>query len=90
MVGPKNIVSIVAFFLSSLLFLASYLRIDPLPGWRSSSRGPKPRYIFVDLGANGADSLEVFLQHEKTKFQYDFPRPEWATHDQAGEYPFLN
>ena len=109
--GPRNIVSFVAFFLSSLLFLASYLRIDSIASWGSlrspgpeprpepgpepvpepnPELGPKPRYIFIDLGANGADSLEVFLQHEESKFQYDFPRPEWATHDKAGEYRSSN
>jgi hypothetical protein len=45
----------------------------------------KPRYIFVDLGANSADSLEAFLQHDNAKFQYEYPRPEWATYDQACE-----
>jgi len=45
----------------------------------------KPRYIFVDLGANSADSLDVFLNREDAKFKFDFPRPDWATHDQAGE-----
>ncbi len=44
----------------------------------------KPRYIFVDLGANGADSLETFLQTPEAKFKYDFPAPKWATHDDAG------
>lgn len=45
----------------------------------------KPRYIFIDIGANSADTLEVFLKHENAKFEYDFPRPDWATYDQAGE-----
>ncbi|GKT96655.1 FKBM family methyltransferase [Colletotrichum tofieldiae] len=48
----------------------------------------KPRYIFVDLGANRADSLEAFLQHENTKFSYDFPSPSWATHEDADIYLF--
>ncbi|KZL87986.1 family methyltransferase, partial [Colletotrichum incanum] len=48
----------------------------------------KPRYIFVDLGANRADSLEAFLQHEHAKFEYDFPSPSWATHDDADIYLF--
>lgn len=45
----------------------------------------KPRYIFVDLGANRADSLEAFLQHEGAKFEYDFPAPTWAGHEDAGK-----
>lgn len=45
----------------------------------------KPRYIFVDLGANRADSLEAFLQHEGAKFEYDFPSPTWAGHEDAGK-----
>ncbi|KAK2034740.1 FkbM family methyltransferase [Colletotrichum zoysiae] len=48
----------------------------------------KPRYIFVDLGANRADSLEAFLQHPNAKFEYDFPSPPWATHEQAEIYLF--
>lgn len=44
----------------------------------------KQRYIFVDLGANGADSLETFLQTPTAKFKYNFPTPPWATHDDAG------
>jgi hypothetical protein len=84
----RNIATAVTFLVLSLFLLASYLRFNPFPDWGVlRNPGHKPRYIFVDLGANGADSLEVFLQHEKTKFKYDFPRPEWATHDQAGEYP---
>ncbi|CAG8955091.1 hypothetical protein HYFRA_00007106 [Hymenoscyphus fraxineus] len=51
-------------------------------------RGPKPRYIFVDLGANAADSLEAFLGVEGARFQYDFPRPEWATHREAEIFLF--
>ena len=49
-----------------------------------SDKSHKPRYVFVDLGANKGDSLETFLGHDKAKFAFDFPRPEWATHDQAG------
>lgn len=49
----------------------------------------KPRYIFVDLGANRVDSLEAFLQHPDAKFKYDFPSPGWATHDDAGKYTWL-
>jgi len=46
----------------------------------------KPRYIFIDLGANRGDSLDVFLQHSNAKFQYDFPYPDWATHNEADKY----
>ena len=78
----KTIVSLVAFILSTVFLLTTYHPSNPFPNWG----GHKPRYIFVDLGANSADSLEVFLKHENAKFEYDFPRPDWATHDQAGEY----
>lgn len=50
-----------------------------------SSKMDKPRFIFVDLGANGADSLETFLQHPEAKFKYEFPSPSWATHEEAGK-----
>ena len=46
----------------------------------------KPRFIFVDLGANRADTLEVFLKHEGAKFSFDFPRPDWATYEEAGKF----
>lgn len=46
--------------------------------------GRKPRYVFVDLGANRADSLEVFLKEPHAKWHEDFPKPDWATYDQAG------
>ena len=74
--STQKIVSIAAFVLSLLFLLIAYERSD---------RQPKARYIFVDLGANRGDSLEVFLQHENAKFEYDYPRPTWATHEQAGE-----
>ncbi|KAG0259528.1 hypothetical protein BG011_002576 [Mortierella polycephala] len=48
----------------------------------------KPRYIFVDLGANRADSLEAFLQHQGAKFSHTFPRPEWASYDDAEIFLF--
>ena len=84
----RNPASIIAFTLSALFLLATYYRFIITPKWSDlGSAGRKPRYIFVDLGANGADSLEVFLQHERTKFKYEFPRPEWANYDQAGRYP---
>ena len=84
MAVPKNIVFLVASSLSAVLLLATYFRSNLFPHGPGRPRGA--RYIFVDLGANRADSLEVFLQHENAKFKYDFPRPEWATHEQAGEY----
>jgi hypothetical protein len=89
LVVNKNILSLVTFILSAVFLLATYHRSNLFPDSRGS-HGPggphKPRYIFVDLGANRADSLEAFLKHQNAKFQYDFPRPDWATHDQAGEY----
>ena len=33
------------------------------------------RFVFIDLGANRADSVRVFLKEPNTKFQYDFPKP---------------
>jgi FkbM family methyltransferase len=87
MAAHRNIASIVPFILSVVFLLLTYHRYAVLPHWGAlQSTGPKPRYIFVDLGANGADSLEVFLQRENAKWQYDFPRPDWATHDQAGKH----
>ncbi|KAJ5364855.1 uncharacterized protein N7496_010568 [Penicillium cataractarum] len=50
----------------------------------------RPRYIFIDIGANRADTLEVFLKQKSAKFEYDFPRPDWATYDQAGEHAQSN
>ncbi|KAF9090582.1 hypothetical protein BGX23_005915 [Mortierella sp. AD031] len=48
----------------------------------------KPRYIFIDLGANRSDSLEVFLQKPGAKYQYTYPKPDWATYEQAEIYLF--
>ncbi|KAG0301570.1 hypothetical protein BGZ98_008217 [Dissophora globulifera] len=78
----RNIVFPVAFLLSVVFLLGTYHRSNLF-----ASRN-KPRFIFVDLGANRADSLEVFLQHENAKFKYDFPRPDWATYEQAEIYLF--
>lgn len=76
MAVTKNIVFLVPFIVSIVLLLATF----------HSPKFHKARYIFVDLGANRADSLEAFLKHKDAKFTYDFPRPDWATHNQAGEY----
>ncbi|KHN94100.1 uncharacterized protein MAM_08030 [Metarhizium album ARSEF 1941] len=62
-----------------------------MPFTRSTVRprsAVRPRYVFVDLGANRADSLDIFLQRREAKFQYEFPRPEWARHDEADIYLF--
>ncbi|KAF9335629.1 hypothetical protein BG006_011054 [Podila minutissima] len=56
-------------------------------GKQKFTRG-KPRYIFVDLGANKADTLEVFLNQPGAKFRYNYPRPEWATHEEAEIFLF--
>lgn len=59
-------------------------------GSSSNKDKDKPRYIFVDLGANAADSLEAFLKHPNAKFEYDFPAPKWAKHEDAGKSPATN
>ncbi len=74
----RNLVVVLAAAASALLLLITFHRSDFLDDSvgglaGSGRRGHKPRYIFVDLGANSADSLEAFLQHENAKFQYDFP-----------------
>jgi len=46
------------------------------------------RYIFVDLGANSADSFKAFLQENRTKFKYDYPKPEGKNHSDAEVYLF--
>ncbi|XWW92858.1 hypothetical protein V2A60_000785 [Cordyceps javanica] len=51
-------------------------------------KNSRPRYVFVDLGANGADSLETFLQTSEAKFKYDFPAPPWSTHKEAEIFLF--
>ncbi|EXU97251.1 methyltransferase FkbM domain protein [Metarhizium robertsii] len=77
-----------------VLFLVGYLSLSPSregvafiknPFRRSSIR---PRYIFVDLGANIGDSLDAFLRKEDAKFQYEFPRPDWARYEEADIYLF--
>jgi len=75
----------IAIFFSAVLLLLT-TRNSAL-GWY---RTPKPRYIFVDLGANGADSFEAFLQNPGAKFSYDYPRPTWARHEDAGQYIYRN
>ncbi|KAF9900022.1 hypothetical protein EC991_008019 [Linnemannia zychae] len=77
---------LLAFFLLSGLYTHS----DRIVSKRDEifSKGRKPRYIFIDLGANGGDSLEVFLQNDDSKFKYSFPKPEWATYEQADIYLF--
>lgn len=86
MAVQKRLLLPVVFILSVVFLVTvsySNLLLDGQPGARHNK---KPRYIFVDLGANSADSLEVFLKHEGAKFEYDFPCPDWATPNQAGEY----
>ena len=87
--NKSNIVSIVFFAVSALLLLATFYNHKPFRDhFQDPKKGENPhkgRYVFVDLGANRADSLEVFLGHENSKFVFDFPRPDWATHEEAGE-----
>ena len=40
----------------------------------NTTRLYKPRYVFIDLGANKADSLRVFLKEPKTKYVYDYSK----------------
>ncbi|KAK1976603.1 FkbM family methyltransferase [Colletotrichum cereale] len=91
----KNLVFLcavtVTFLLTATFHQASILSdgVSTLyKGPSQSASFSKPRYIFVDLGANRADSLEAFLQHPNAKFQFDFPRPSWATHEEAEIYLF--
>jgi len=84
----KRMVSFVAFILTTVFLLVTYNHANLFPHMSYIRGSPKRRYIFLDLGANAADSLEVFLKHENAKFQYDFPRPDWATYDQAEIYLF--
>lgn len=97
----RNIAFIAFAVIAVILFVAGLHRADVIPAVRvpesvsnlykgatgaSKASDPgKPRYIFVDLGANRADSLEAFLQHPGAKFEYDFPKPDWASHEDAGK-----
>lgn len=77
----------------AVLFIVAYWSLIPSHGGvgfvsRALGRsGIRPRFIFVDLGANRADSLDAFLGKTDAKFQFEFPRPDWARYDQAGEFP---
>jgi hypothetical protein len=86
----KTVICSLALILVGILLLATEHRYNllpsPLKSHGSSGESVKPRYIFVDLGANAADSLEVFLRHDHAKYVYDFPRPDWATYEQAGKF----
>lgn len=92
MVAKSSLVPTFAALTVALFLLITFFRTNIVPYHdivqlgRTGRDGHSPRYIFVDLGANGADSLEAFLQHEGSKFQFDFPSPSWAKHDQAGKY----
>ena len=81
----QNVIFLFAFILSAVILLATYRHHSILLPISSRQQQPKPRFIFVDLGANRGDTLEVFLGEENAKFQYEFPRPDWATYDQAGK-----
>ncbi|KAL9102634.1 MAG: hypothetical protein Q9163_002249 [Psora crenata] len=83
-INTTNIVSFVFFTVSVVLLLATFNSHKPY----KPQQPDRPRYIFVDLGANRADSLETFLGHQEAKFAYEFPRPDWATHDEAEIYLF--
>lgn len=86
----KTIVCSLVLIFVSIVLLATEHRYNILPNplkstGSSNESTVKPRFIFVDLGANAADSLEVFLRHDHAKYSYDFPRPDWATYEQAGK-----
>jgi hypothetical protein len=91
MAAKASLVPTFAVFTVALFLLITFFRTNIVPYHDIVQLGRKgrdsysPRYIFVDLGANGADSLEAFLQNEGSKFQFNFPRPSWAEHNQAGE-----
>jgi len=36
---------------------------------------PDYRCIFIDLGANRADTFRIFLKEKNTKYKYNFPIP---------------
>ncbi|KAG0043824.1 hypothetical protein BGZ83_011001 [Gryganskiella cystojenkinii] len=71
-----------------LVITLGFRHTDPRLRWKYSTDPNKPRYVFIDLGANGADSLEAFLQHPDAKFHYDFPRPPWAKREDAEIFLF--
>ncbi|KAG0244018.1 hypothetical protein B0O80DRAFT_428475 [Mortierella sp. GBAus27b] len=79
----RNVIFPLAFVIATFFVMATYR-------YSGSSRSiaPRPRYIFVDLGANRADSLEAFLQVPGSKFSYNFPRPDWASYEDADIYLF--
>jgi hypothetical protein len=91
MASQRNIVFILALMAAVLMLTVTYHHfnvngLDPrISLGLGSSRG-KPRYIFVDLGANKGDSLDVFLGNKDGKFDYKFPCPGWSTPRQAGKY----
>ncbi|KAF9363644.1 hypothetical protein BGX34_003686 [Mortierella sp. NVP85] len=89
----RNVIFPLAFVICSLFVVGTYKYTSSssprsLVSTNEYTTSSKPRYIFVDLGANRADSLEVFLQHPGSKYTYDYPRPTWATHEEAEIFLF--
>ncbi|KAG0237099.1 hypothetical protein BGW41_000267 [Actinomortierella wolfii] len=79
----------IALAISALLMLVTFQHSAPSPRtFQPTSRGGKPRFIFVDLGANRADSMDVFLKRPGTKFNYDYPKPDWARYEDAEIFLF--
>ncbi|KAF9168542.1 hypothetical protein DFQ26_005573 [Actinomortierella ambigua] len=84
----------IALVISTLLFLTTsnqtqpHFRKDASIATMSHDQQGKPRYIFVDLGANRADSMEAFLKRPGAKFNYDFPKPSWANYEDAEIFLF--
>ena len=62
-------------FLSSLHIRPEYDQTARNPESKAKLETCNSRFIFIDLGANRADSLRVFLKEPDTKFQFDFPKP---------------
>ncbi|KAJ3149651.1 hypothetical protein HDU89_003704 [Geranomyces variabilis] len=50
--------------------------------------GDSGRFVFIDLGANRADTLSVFLQDPAAKFHYAFPKPDECAYTDAHIYLF--
>lgn len=82
------IMAVASIFVLFLLFHYSSGGEGAFSGFSMLKSTYKPRYIFVDLGANSADTLAVFLKEKDAKFQFDFPKPSWASYKQADIYLF--
>ena len=59
-----------------------------VPSLKTVSDSKQPRFVFIDLGANRADTLRVFLKEKNTKFHYDFPKPKRKEYKDAEIFLF--